>query len=73
MFRHRLVSHLAPEEQLDPIFYNGTKRLIPAVFCHGLGVSNEDHYGVCMQLASAGYLVASINFVDGTSVAARDK
>jgi len=72
VFRHRMVSHLAPDEGLDPIFHNGQKNLIPAVFCHGLGANNEDHFGVCMQLASAGYMVASLNFIDGTAACSRD-
>ena len=71
-FANRLVSHLVPDGPLDPIFKEGEKRLIPAVFAHGLGVSNEDHFGVCMQLASCGYLVVSPTFYDGTATAARN-
>ena len=47
-FRHRLVSQLFPDAPLHFQFFNGKSKLIPAVFCHGFGVSSEDHFGVCM-------------------------
>ena len=53
-FANRLVSHLVPDGPLDPLFKEGERKLIPGVFAHGLGVTNEDHFGVCMQLASCG-------------------
>jgi len=56
------VSHLVPNGPLAPTFKESEKKLIPAVFAHGLGVSSEDHFGVCMQLASCGYLVVAPNF-----------
>ena len=43
------------------------------MFAHGFGVTAEDHYGVCMQLASCGYMVASLTFYDGTAPAAHNK
>ena len=73
MYRKRVVSNLCPHAPLDQDFQNGAKKLIPMVFCHGNKVTAEEHYGVPMIMASHGYAVFSINFMDGTAPYATGK
>lgn len=43
------------------------------VFCHGNKVTAEEHFGVPMIMASHGYAVFSITFMDGTAPYATGK
>ena len=43
------------------------------VFCHGNKVTAEEHYGVPMIIASHGYAVFSLTFMDGTAPYATGK
>ena len=43
------------------------------VFCHGNKVTAEEHYGVPMIMASHGYAVFSLTFMDGTAPYATGK
>jgi len=70
---NRKVNGLVPEGPLDPIFATGEKKLIPIVYCHGNQSNGEEAYGVSMILASHGYLVISLDFMDGTALNATDK
>jgi len=67
------VNGLVPEGPLDPIFATGEKKLIPIVYCHGMNACGEEAYGACMILASHGYLVITLDFMDGSALYATDK
>ena len=64
--KNRTVAKLCPDASLADEFRRGEKQLIPAVFCHGNMASSEEHFAVCMQLASHGYMIISLDFMDGT-------
>ena len=49
------------------------KKLVPMIFCHGNKTCGEEHYGICMILASHGFLVIVPNFMDETAQTATDK
>jgi len=70
---HRKVNGLVPVGALDPVFATGEKKLIPIVYCHGNLACGEEAYGAGMMLASHGYLVISLDFMDGTALIATDK
>ncbi len=53
--------------------YFDNEKIIPILFCHGLLGSYSVYYGVCMVLASFGYIVFSPNFQDGSCVYTTDK
>lgn len=59
--RNREVAQLHPNAPLANDFDSKTKKLIPIVFNHGNVVTNEQHFGVPMILASHGYFVVSPN------------
>ena len=59
--KNRQVKQLCPLAPLANDFATGAKKLIPMVFNHGNGVTNEAHYGVPMIMASHGYFVVSPN------------
>lgn len=70
---HRKVTGLVPDGPLDPIFATGEKKLVPIVYCHGNMACGEEAYGACMILAAHGYLVISLDFMDGTATVSNDK
>jgi len=61
---NRKVSDLQQNSPINSTFTSGGKDLIPVVYCHGNKSNGEEAYGTCMMLASRGYLVISINFMD---------
>ena len=70
---HRKINGLVPDGPLDPLFANGEKKLIPIVYCHGNQACGEEAYGASMILASHGYLVISLDFMDKSATVASDK
>lgn len=70
---HRKVTGLVPDGPLDPIFATGEKKLVPIVYCHGNMACGEEAYGACMILAAHGYLVISLDFMDGSATVSNDK
>ena len=69
----RQVFGLCLDAPLAPEFGEGQKKLIPSVFCHGNMTSAEGHYGIPMIMASHGYIVFSITFMDGSAPYCKDK
>jgi hypothetical protein len=42
------------------------QELVPIIFMHGLTANGSLHYGYCAELASHGYLVLNVDFIDGS-------
>lgn len=54
-------------------FADGSKYLVPIIYCHGLTCSRTAHSVSCRDLASHGHIVISIDFFDGTASYAVNK
>lgn len=69
----RRVSHLCPHAPLANDFASGQIKLVPSIFCHGNSVGSEEHFCVPMMIASHGFMVVSLDFMDGTAPHCTDK
>ena len=56
---------VCPNAELHDDFRSGGKKLIPMVHCHGAAYGADEFTSLPMQIASHGYLVIGLDFMEG--------
>ena len=65
-FLHDLEMDVYCNSPLSKDFENGSNKLIPIIFSHGLQASRGFYSVICRELASQGFIVFALDHRDGS-------